>query len=111
MLQLLVLLTLRIVKSEGERGQYTFLPSFADILYRTSHVFDGQTLTKETAAFQLCDITDPMLKEMIESVDDLRDTCDVSFRGFTLQALSLTFSYRKEMAGTRLLLLNESNLC
>ncbi|KAK7049690.1 tau 95 subunit of transcription factor TFIIIC [Paramarasmius palmivorus] len=43
---------------------------------RTSHVFDGQTLTKETAAFQLCDITDPMLKEMIESVDDLRDTCD-----------------------------------
>ncbi|EEB94408.1 hypothetical protein MPER_06781 [Moniliophthora perniciosa FA553] len=45
---------------------------------RTSHIFDGQTLTKETAAFQLCDITDPMLKEMIESGDDLRDTCDAS---------------------------------
>ncbi|ESK97432.1 rna polymerase iii transcription factor [Moniliophthora roreri MCA 2997] len=43
---------------------------------RMSHIFDGQTLTKETAAFQLCDITDPMLKEMIESGDDLRDTCD-----------------------------------
>ncbi|KAL0581965.1 tau 95 subunit of transcription factor TFIIIC [Marasmius crinis-equi] len=43
---------------------------------RTSHIFDGQTLTKETAAFQLCDITDPMLKEMIESPEDLRETCD-----------------------------------
>uniref|UniRef100_A0A0W0FC86 Rna polymerase iii transcription factor n=1 Tax=Moniliophthora roreri TaxID=221103 RepID=A0A0W0FC86_MONRR len=47
---------------------------------RMSHIFDGQTLTKETAAFQLCDITDPMLKEMIESGDDLRDTCDASER-------------------------------
>lgn len=42
-----------------------------------SHVFDGVTLTKETAAFQLCDIHDPMLKGMIESEDDLRETCDV----------------------------------
>ncbi|KAL0949601.1 hypothetical protein HGRIS_009648 [Hohenbuehelia grisea] len=43
---------------------------------KTSHVFDGITLTKETAAFQLCDITDPMLKEMIEGTDDLRDVCE-----------------------------------
>ncbi|KAF8901692.1 RNA polymerase III transcription factor IIIC subunit-domain-containing protein [Gymnopilus junonius] len=43
---------------------------------RNSHVFDGQTLTKETAAFQLCDITDPMLKEMIEDPDALREACD-----------------------------------
>lgn len=45
--------------------------------HRNSHIFDGQTLTKETAAFQLCDIVDPMLKEMIEDPDALRDTCDV----------------------------------
>ena len=44
---------------------------------RNSHIFDGQTLTKETAAFQLCDITDPMLKNMIENLDGLRDVCDV----------------------------------
>lgn len=44
---------------------------------RNSHIFDGQTLTKETAAFQLCDITDPMLKDMIEDLDGLRDACDV----------------------------------
>lgn len=44
---------------------------------KTSHVFDGQTLTKETAAFQLCDITDPMLKGMIEDASELREDCDV----------------------------------
>lgn len=42
-----------------------------------SHIFDGLIITKETAAFQLCDIHDPMLKEMIEE-GDLRETCDVS---------------------------------
>jgi general transcription factor 3C polypeptide 5 (transcription factor C subunit 1) len=47
-------------------------------MFRRSHLFDGQTVTKETAAFQLCDITDPMLKEMIEDPDDLREECNVS---------------------------------
>lgn len=41
-------------------------------------MFDGVNLTKETAAFQLCDITDVMLKEMIEDPDDVREACDVS---------------------------------
>lgn len=49
-----------------------------DPVSRKSHIFDGVTLTKETAAFQLCDIHDPMLKEMIEDEDDLREVCDVS---------------------------------
>ncbi|TFK76103.1 hypothetical protein BDN72DRAFT_366699 [Pluteus cervinus] len=43
---------------------------------KNAHIFDGQTITKETAAFQLCDITDPMLKGMIEEADDLRESCD-----------------------------------
>ncbi|KAG9317214.1 RNA polymerase III transcription factor IIIC subunit-domain-containing protein [Chiua virens] len=43
---------------------------------RKSHIFDGITLTKETAAFQLCDIHDLMLKDMIENEEDLRETCD-----------------------------------
>ncbi|KAK7470853.1 tau 95 subunit of transcription factor TFIIIC [Stygiomarasmius scandens] len=42
---------------------------------RTSHIFDGQTLTKETAAFQLCDIVDPMLKDMIENPSEIREVC------------------------------------
>jgi general transcription factor 3C polypeptide 5 (transcription factor C subunit 1) len=43
-----------------------------------SHIFDGTTLSKETAAFQLCDIHDPMLKEMIDDDETLREVCDVS---------------------------------
>ena len=45
---------------------------------RRSHIFDGETVTSETAAFQLCDITDPMLKEMIEADDEdlLREACN-----------------------------------
>ncbi|KAJ8523431.1 hypothetical protein ONZ45_g22 [Pleurotus djamor] len=43
---------------------------------KTSHIFDGVSLAKETAAFQLCDIVDPMLKTMIQGGDDLRDVCD-----------------------------------
>ncbi|KAG5643766.1 hypothetical protein DXG03_009645 [Asterophora parasitica] len=34
-----------------------------------------RSITKETAAFQLCDIADPMLKEMIDDPDDLREEC------------------------------------
>lgn len=41
-------------------------------------MFDGQTVTKDTAAFQLCDISDPMLQEMIEDTDGLREICNVS---------------------------------
>jgi general transcription factor 3C polypeptide 5 (transcription factor C subunit 1) len=49
-----------------------FLPSL-----RKSHLFDGKTLTKETASFQLCDLIDPMLKEMIDDDRELREECDV----------------------------------
>lgn len=47
-----------------------------------SHIFDGVTVTKETAAFQLCDIHDPMLKEMIEDEEELREVCNVCFFSF-----------------------------
>ncbi|KAJ3993157.1 RNA polymerase III transcription factor IIIC subunit-domain-containing protein [Lentinula boryana] len=54
---------------------------------KTSHVFDGINLTKETAAFQLCDITDPMLKEMIEDPDDVREACDERDGWYSTHAL------------------------
>ena len=44
---------------------------------RQSHIFDGITISKETAAFQLCDIVDPTLKGMIDDANDLRDACHV----------------------------------
>ncbi|THH32364.1 hypothetical protein EUX98_g1804 [Antrodiella citrinella] len=43
---------------------------------KRSHVFDGVNVTKDTAAFQLCDIEDEMLKEMIEDEEDLREECN-----------------------------------
>ncbi|KAF9534434.1 RNA polymerase III transcription factor IIIC subunit-domain-containing protein [Crepidotus variabilis] len=54
---------------------------------RTSHIFDGHTLSKETAAFQLCDITDSMLKEMIEDPEGLRETCHEKDGWYTSHAL------------------------
>uniref|UniRef100_A0A8H8CKA2 Transcription factor IIIC subunit 5 HTH domain-containing protein n=1 Tax=Psilocybe cubensis TaxID=181762 RepID=A0A8H8CKA2_PSICU len=70
----------RMTLSEQTRAQET------DAERRTSHIFDGQTLTKETAAFQLCDIVDPMLKEMIEDPEALRDTCDERDGWYTTHA-------------------------
>lgn len=48
--------------------------------FRFSHIFDGVRLNTETAAFQLCDIHDEMLKQMIEGTneEDIREECDVS---------------------------------
>jgi general transcription factor 3C polypeptide 5 (transcription factor C subunit 1) len=54
--------------------------SYLFYLVRKSHIFDGKTITKETAAFQLCDIHDPMLKSMIEDPDGLRDVCHVRLK-------------------------------
>jgi hypothetical protein len=62
---------------------------------RHSHIFDGIHLTTETAAFQLCDIEDSMLKDMIEDEEDFRDTCNVgSFRVVTLVNLNIYRSLR-----------------
>nr|GAT53955.1 predicted protein [Mycena chlorophos] len=58
-----------------------------DLERRRSHIFDGKTLTKETAAFQMCDIHDPMLKAMIEDDEDLREECDERDGWYTNTAL------------------------
>ncbi|KAF5369933.1 hypothetical protein D9758_001240 [Tetrapyrgos nigripes] len=64
---------------------------------RTSHVFDGQTLTKETAAFQLCDIVDPMLKDMIENAPEIREVCherDGWFSGDSLEKIKAVLRHK-----------------
>ncbi|KAJ7117395.1 RNA polymerase III transcription factor IIIC subunit-domain-containing protein [Mycena crocata] len=58
-----------------------------DIDRRKSHIFDGKTLTKETASFQLCDLVDPMLKEMIDDDDELREECHERDGWYTNHAL------------------------
>jgi general transcription factor 3C polypeptide 5 (transcription factor C subunit 1) len=49
--------------------------------FSNSHIFDGKTLTKETAAYQLCDIEDPLLKSILaEASKHLREECSVCYR-------------------------------
>ncbi|KAH8118324.1 RNA polymerase III transcription factor IIIC subunit-domain-containing protein [Phellopilus nigrolimitatus] len=52
-----------------------------------SHIFDGIHLTKETAAYQLCDIVDPMIKEMVEDEAGVRDECNERDGWYTTHAL------------------------
>ncbi|KAJ3359005.1 tau 95 subunit of transcription factor TFIIIC [Allomyces javanicus] len=40
-----------------------------------AHLFDGQRLHQMTSLFQLCDLTDPILKELVDSEEYLRETC------------------------------------
>ncbi|KAH8830172.1 RNA polymerase III transcription factor IIIC subunit-domain-containing protein [Flagelloscypha sp. PMI_526] len=44
---------------------------------RKGHIFDGVTAYKDTAAFQLCDLTDPLLKELV-TTHDLRESPDMN---------------------------------
>jgi len=53
----------------------------------TSHIFDGMHPSRESATFQLCDITDPMLKEMIEDEDAVRDECNERDGWYTTHAI------------------------
>ncbi|CAG8434613.1 15083_t:CDS:10 [Funneliformis mosseae] len=43
---------------------------------RTSHIFDGSSTCRDVAVFQICDITYPLLKTIIESPDSVQDFCD-----------------------------------
>jgi hypothetical protein len=45
-----------------------------------SHIFDGETAHRNIGNYQLCDITDPFLQEVIQNTEFVRDACDVSPR-------------------------------
>lgn len=44
---------------------------------KESHVFDGKRVTKDGRCFQLCDVTDPMVRILIDT-KDIRKSCNVS---------------------------------
>jgi len=73
--------------SVTERRQDVRHTDGSDMDKKYSHVFDGVHLTTETAAFQLCDIHDRMLKDMIESEDEFRETCNASDGWFSSHAI------------------------
>ena len=78
-----------VVTRRQEQRNESAQARFSGIDERRSHIFDGEEVTSETAAFQLCDITDPMLKEMIEAdeEDSLRDACNERDGWYTTRAL------------------------
>ena len=47
------------------------------ILNKESHLFDGQTVSKDGKTWQVCDITEPLLKNLLATTD-LRKECHVS---------------------------------
>jgi general transcription factor 3C polypeptide 5 (transcription factor C subunit 1) len=53
-------------------------------------MFDGIHLTRETGSFQLCDITDPFLRELVEAEDELYEECNVCFLFSLIYLYTLT---------------------
>ncbi|CAG8594162.1 8575_t:CDS:2 [Acaulospora morrowiae] len=49
--------------------------NMADSVPRNTHIFDGRTTKRDIAVFQMCDITDPLLKSLIESPDAVHEDC------------------------------------
>lgn len=62
---------------------------FTCLFIRSSHIFDGKIRHSETASFQLCDIVDPLLEEMINSPEAISDVYDVSLSSVTYGKLSV----------------------
>ena len=62
-----------------------------------SHIFDGQSLTSETAVFQLCDIEDPMLMGIIRDPDALSDTCNVRILYLTVRFLAFDLAWLDDL--------------
>lgn len=57
------------------RAEYT-KKAHGDTLSRSSHLFDGKSVSLDGKIWQLCDITDPLLKRMI-SEGAVSERCDV----------------------------------
>jgi general transcription factor 3C polypeptide 5 (transcription factor C subunit 1) len=57
-----------------------------------SHIFDGEHLIRDGRCFQLCDVTDPLLQQLIDT-PNLRKSCDVSHTCFLTIPFSRTLTH------------------
>ncbi|KAL8971793.1 MAG: hypothetical protein Q9183_000885 [Haloplaca sp. 2 TL-2023] len=53
---------------------------------RQSHIFDGQTVSLDGKIWQMCDLTDPLLKSMVDSTT-VREDCDLQHDGWFANGL------------------------
>ncbi|CAG8484210.1 5336_t:CDS:10 [Acaulospora colombiana] len=70
----------RLLRVQGESTtDLCGLPHMSDdatnSIPRKTHIFDGHTTKRDIAVFQMCDITDPLLKNLIESPDAVQEDC------------------------------------
>ena len=76
-----------IEEDEGALKQWkdsrTALPLERNIIRTdtTTHMFDGKTFASDGKVWQLCDITDPILRHVIDNAQ-LRDHCDTQRDGY-----------------------------
>lgn len=67
-----------------------------------SHIFDGEAVHRNVGNYQLCDMTDPFLQEVIKNDEFVRAECDVSYFTNTRTLGGLeprVWLYRYEMVG------------
>jgi general transcription factor 3C polypeptide 5 (transcription factor C subunit 1) len=48
---------------------------------RNEHVFDGVTVGHTGNIFQFCDVTDPVIRKILDT-EDIRTTCAPTFQGW-----------------------------
>ncbi len=53
------------------------------VVRKESHLFDGETVSKDGKIWQVCDITEPFLKDMLATTD-IRKECHVRLQNHLL---------------------------
>ncbi|CAG8807608.1 30502_t:CDS:10, partial [Gigaspora margarita] len=56
----------------NEMDELSLLP---ENYIKTTHIFDGKTAERDVAIYQLCDVTDPLMRSIIDSPDSVQDIC------------------------------------
>jgi general transcription factor 3C polypeptide 5 (transcription factor C subunit 1) len=62
------------------RSEYTRTAN-RETLSRESHIFDGKSISLDGKVWQVCDITDPLIK-FVASTKKVRETCDIDSDGW-----------------------------
>ncbi|KAK9768590.1 tau 95 subunit of transcription factor TFIIIC [Basidiobolus ranarum] len=64
-----------------------------------SHIFDGKNKQREVAVYQMCDISYPRIKKLVESKEGLRKLCDEKDGWFSKQLMDfMRKSLRRKIA-------------
>lgn len=74
-----------MMDSRQKVDQYKWAASRPDhrnrerLLRKDSHIFDGETVSKDVKTWQVCDVTDPLIKGILATTN-IRQVCHVGFQ-------------------------------